>query len=62
MKDKWISITCTNCGSIIGYDNDDYKEVQGIKCPYCNRWFYTTDAKIEVVSVIRNYFIIGGVE
>lgn len=55
MLKQWVSVTCTNCQRVIGYDDDSYKETQSLKCPYCKRWFYMKDAKIEVIPVKRMY-------
>lgn len=51
--DYWTSVTCPNCKRVIGYDNDDYKQIQALKCPYCKRWFYMAEAKIEAVPLPR---------
>lgn len=52
--DHWVSVTCTNCQRAIGYDNDDYLDIQALKCPHCRRWFYMAKANIEVIPVKRD--------
>ena len=48
MLKQWTSITCANCSRVIGYDDDSYKELSALKCPHCKRWFYMSDARVEV--------------